>query len=620
MTTPAPPKSGTTRLTTDALIERADAMVADTGRQDLGELLAQTRRRWADPSTKVMVVGEFKQGKSALVNSILNAPVCKVGDDVTTAIPTIVAYAENPGAVVVDAADRPDDSTIEDVRRVEVPMEELATWQTSEHEAAGRRVQHLEVGLPRDLLERGLVVVDTPGVGGLRTSHGAATVASLPMADAVFFISDATAEYSATELDFLAKVLANCPNVTCLVTKTDLQPEWRRIVELNRGHLERAGINAPILPVSSLVRDLALRVRDQSLNEESGFAELDRHLEQDVLAKSRQLAHRSVCRDVLTACDNLKIMLGPELSALENPNQLPELIGHLEQAKQEAEDLRKRSARWQTTLNDGVADLNSDLEHDLKDRMRALIRDCETSIDSGDPGAVWDDFSEWLEGRCAEVLSDTFTWAEANTVWLCNRVGEHFTADANRSVPAFAVGDTTGLLDLAPGLHDVDSGRLHLGQKVLIGMRGSYGGVLMFGLLTSLAGMALVNPFSIGAGLLLGAKAYHDEKESRLKRRQGEAKNAVRRYVDDVQFQVLKALRDRLRLVQRGLRDYYMVRADELQRSIADSLDAARAATKASQAERSARLDMLRGKLAEAERLGQAMTKVLGIAEVGAAA
>lgn len=620
MATSTPHKPGTTRLTTDALIDRADVMVADTGRQDLSELLARTRRRWLDPSTRVMVVGEFKQGKSALVNALLNAPVCKVGDDVSTAVPTIVAYAEQPKAVVVDAADRPDEPTIEDVRRVDVPIENLAHWQAGNHEAAGRQIQHLEVGLPRDLLQRGLTLVDTPGVGGLRSSHGAATVAALPTADAVLFVSDATAEYSATEVDFLRKVLAQCPNVTCVITKTDLQPDWRRIVELNRGHLDRANIKAPILAVSSLVRDLALRLRDPALNDESGFAELDRHIEHDLLSKSRQLAHRSVCRDVLTACDNLKIMLGPELAALEDPSRLPELIGDLERAQTEAEDLRKRSARWQTTLNDGVADLSSDLEHDLKDRMRALVRDCESSIDSGDPGLVWDDFEAWLEGRCAEVLGDTFSWAESNTSWLCSRVGEHFTADLTRSVPTFAVADTTGLLDLAPGLAELDRGQLHLGQKVLIGMRGSYGGVLMFGLLTSLAGMALVNPFSIGAGLLLGAKAYQDEKDARLKRRQAEAKTAVRRYLDDVQFQVLKTLRDRLRLVQRGLRDYYIGRADELQRSIADSLDSARAATKASQAERAARKEVLHAKLAEAERLRNAMTKVLGHAMAGAAA
>ncbi|WP_425308698.1 dynamin family protein [Ammonicoccus fulvus] len=612
---PATPQAKKTRISTDTLIERAEAMVAGTGRTDLTDLLALTRARWTEPTTRVMVIGEFKQGKSALVNALLNAPVCRVGDDVTTAVPTVVSHAEQAYATVVDAADLPDSPAIEDLQRHDLPLDRLATFATDDHERAGRRVQHVEVGLPRDVLKNGLVLVDTPGVGGLRTSQGAVTVAALPSADAVLFVSDATAEYSATELDFLARVLRACPNVTCLSTKTDLQPEWRRIVDLNRGHLERAGVDAPIIAVSSLVRDLAIRTRDQSLNEESGFAELVQHLDTDILGKSRVLAHRSVCRDVLTACENLTMMLGPELAALEDPTRLPDMIVELERATAEADELRQRSARWQVTLSDGVADLNSDLDHDLRERVRALIRDAETSIDSGDPGQVWDEFSTWLEERSSDLLSDTFTWAQENTAWLCERVGDHFTAEMASSVPRFAVGETSGLLELAPDLGDVDRGRLHLGQKLFIGMRGSYGGVLMFGLLTSIAGLALINPLSIGAGLVLGAKAYHDEKGLRLARRRNDAKIAVRRYLDDVQFQVSKTLRDRLRQVQRGLRDYYTLRAEELQRSLNESLTAARAAAQSSQSEREERITVLRAKLAEAERLGTGVARSLGVAE-----
>ncbi|WP_432557996.1 dynamin family protein [Granulicoccus sp. GXG6511] len=610
----APP--ATTKLSTSAFIERAQAMVTATGRTDLTALLTGTRRRWEEPTTRVMVIGEFKQGKSALVNSLLNAPLCKVGDDVTTAVPTIVSFAQVPSARVVDAPDA-DSITAEDLRSVSLPLDQLQAWDLNAHEGAGRRVQHLEVSLPRDLLHRGLVLVDTPGVGGLRTSQSAVTVAALPSADAVLFVSDATAEYSATELEFLAGVLKICPNVTCVTTKTDLQPEWRRIVELNRGHLDRAGITAPIVPVSSLVRDLALRLKDQSLDEESGFPALTRHLEEQILGQAKVLAHRSVCRDVLTACDHIQLMLTPELRGLEDPGKLPDMIDELERANAEADELRARSARWQTTLNDGVADLTSDLDHDLRDRVRALTRDAENSIDSGDPGAVWDEFSQWLEARCADVLQETFTWAEANTAWLCDRVAEHFTADAGRALPSFAVGETDGLLGLAPELGDIDRGRLHLGQKVFIGMRGSYGGVLMFGLLTSIAGLALVNPISIGAGLLLGAKAYSDEKGARLQRRQAEAKAMVRRYLDDIQFQVLKSLRDRLRQVQRGLRDYYSTRADELQKSLAESLLAARAAAAASKAERTARIALLRDTLTEAGRLGNGAAKALRIERTG---
>ena len=96
---------------------------------------------------------------------------------------------------------------------------------------------------------------------------------------------------------------------------------------------------------------------------------------------------------------------------------------------------------------------------------------------------------------------------------------------------------------------------MSLRERMLIGLRGSYTGVLMIGLVTSLAGMALLNPISLAAGVLLGRKAYNDDEAARRQRRQTEAKAVVRRHLDEVVFQVSKHLKDRLRQVQRTLRD-----------------------------------------------------------------
>ncbi len=57
-------------------------------------------------------------------------------------------------------------------------------------------LSYAEIGLPRKILEGGLVLVDTPGVGGLGSAHGAATMSALPSADAVLLVSDAAQEYT----------------------------------------------------------------------------------------------------------------------------------------------------------------------------------------------------------------------------------------------------------------------------------------------------------------------------------------------------------------------------------------------------------------------------------------
>ncbi len=103
-------------------------------------------------------------------------------------------------------------------------------------------------------------------------------------------------------------------------------------------------------------------------------------------------------------------------------------------------------------------------------------------------------------------------------------------------------------------------------------------GMLMFGMLGTFIGFAtLINPLGIGAGVMMGGKTIGDERKRIITRRQNEAKTAVRRYVDDVTFQVGKDSRDRLRAVQRDLRDHFTEQAEQLKRSLQESLAGRRA-------------------------------------------
>jgi len=113
----------------------------------------------------------------------------------------------------------------------------------------------------------------------------------------------------------------------------------------------------------------------------------------------------------------------------------------------------------------------------------------------------------------------------------------------------------------------------------------------MVGMLGTVAGLALINPFSLGAGVLLGGKAISDERRRIIARRQAEAKAAVRRYVDEVAFQVGKESREMLRTIQRDLRDHYSQLADQLAASIKDSVASAERSVRTTQAEREQRLE-----------------------------
>ncbi|MDT7626630.1 MAG: hypothetical protein QOF99_7531 [Pseudonocardiales bacterium] len=587
-----------------ALVDLALKATSAYGRPDLGKRLQATRSRLADPNVRVLIVGEFKQGKSQLVNALVNAPVCPVDDDIATAVPTVVKYAEAAGVTLVRES-QSDSGEPLPAQRTEVPIEQLAQY-VSEAGNPGNRHQltYAEVGLPRRLLESGLVLVDTPGVGGLGSSHGAATMGALPRADAVLLVSDAAQEYTAPELEFLAAARQLCPNVACVITKTDLYPHWRRIVELDQGHLRVVGESPRVFPVSSTLRLHALRTEDTALMEESGYVELIHYLQRDVVGHADDLDRRSVSQDVLAVSQQLAASMQSELIAQEDPEKAAGLIEQLKEAKQKADDLRQRSARWQQTLNDGVQDLTSDIEYDLRDRLRSVSREAEHVIDQSDPKDTWDQFTTWFEQQVSQSVTQNFVWTIQRTQYLATQVAEHFSENGSGQLPELNYGQKDFQSELAH-LEKPDLEVVGIGSKLFTGVRGGYSGFVMGGMAMGLAGISMLNPLSAGAGLLFGGKTLHDELKRNKQRRQADAKQAMRRHIDDTTFQVGRDVRDMLRQLQRTLRDHFSSVAEEMSTSLADAVMSAQKAVQTVEGGRATRIRDLRAELERIDNMAQ---------------
>ncbi|MGY1617833.1 dynamin family protein [Geodermatophilus sp. SYSU D00691] len=607
------------------LVDRALVLAKEGDRADLHRRLTLVRRRIEDPSVRVLVVGEPKRGKSSLVNALVGAPVCPVDEDVATRVPTVVRGGPQPRATLVHApraalADVPPGGVPdEELHRQDVPLQDLAGRLAAGPGAEGpTQVVQAEVELPRKLLAGGLQLVDTPGVGGVGAARVLGTLDLLPTADAVVVVTDASQEFTAPEMAFLRQAVALCPHVVCVVTKVDATPHWRRIVDLDRGHLQVQGLEIPVFPVSSPLAALAVRSNDRELYDESGLRPLTEHLLEQVVQRAADLAERSLVHDLTSVTQHLLVTLRAELAALETPAARDALVSELESARAAVEDLRRRSARWQILLNDGVTDLMADIDFDLRERTRVITREAETAIDARDPGPVWDEIADWLDERVAGAVADSFVWAEQRSQWLAARVVEQFAEDGGGLVPELSVGSPAETLDTLVDIPDIDSGDMTVRSRLLIGLRGSYTGVLMTGLVTSLAGMAILNPISLAAGVLLGRKAYKDDKEQRIQRRQAEAKTVVRRHLDEVVFQLGKQLKDRLRDVQRTLRDLITDTVDEMSQSLSDAVRAAQRDTSAASAEHNARIRSVRQQVDAVERLAHDVRRLAG--EAGPAA
>jgi len=128
---------------------------------------------------------------------------------------------------------------------------------------------------------------------------------------------------------------------------------------------------------------------------------------------------------------------------------------------------------------------------------------------------------------------------------------------------------------------DVDSNFLEKKAKGagLATFQKAYSGMLMFTMLTHLAGLTLFPMFlpviGLAPAMLMGRAGLMDDRRRKLEQRRAEAKVTVRRFVDDFNLQVGKDSRDAVRHVQRELRSACADRVTELQRSASEALAAA---------------------------------------------
>jgi hypothetical protein len=273
-------------------------------------------------------------------------------------------------------------------------------------------------------------------------------------------------------------------------------------------------------------------------------------------------------------------------------------MSRLREAQRRGDELRRCTVRWQNALADEVADLLSDVEYELRESARIMLRRVDGMLDEIDPARGWHDVDEWLNGALVDAAEETCASLVDRIDLLAERVSRQLTDDPGARSAVFPTAER--LQRLPERVTPIDrpaAERFTLSQRVFSGLRGSYGGVLMFGLVTSLAGQPLINPLSLGAGAVFGGKSILDDGKSVRRRRQAVAKAAAQRHIDDVFLRLGKDVRDAVRHAQRTLRDQLATLTEELQESIVEYARTAKQAADSEAAVREHRAQRIRREL-----------------------
>lgn len=598
---PAPRPSSTEPID-DALASVA-AIATRLGREDLATRVDEVGRRVARTETVVCVVGEFKQGKSALINALLGQPVCPVDDDLATTAVTVVRYTDEPTATI---RRRVGGEVLIDT----VPHDRVAAW-TLEHAGLtgpDRRddgdgdgdagvVELVEIGLPHPLLRTGVALVDTPGVGGLNAGHGAATLAFLPSADALVFVTDASAELSATELAFLASARRAGPPVFVAVTKIDMYPAWRRIVELDIGHLRAAGSEAEPFALSSVLESVATAVADSAADRDSGFGAFGAAILGDALATVRGAARSAAILQLEPVIDQLREPLVVEQSALERPDEAQRIAADLETVRARLATLAAADASWAVRLEDEFAALRSRVTFVFAGRIRQILRESQADLEAIDPAQDWLDLSQRVQEQTAAAVGDAFLAATDGAAAIQSTIAG-LLADEEIGLDAAGAPITFDVRDLWEGRPEF-GGRTRRGLLASLGVfTGAKVGVEMLGMLGTLLGAAIVGPAVLGVALAFGGKEVLSERRRQLTDRRQAARSFLGDFVEGVRFETDGRLATLIDDVQRQMRARFADRIRELTRTYTDSAAALEAAATSAAETRAGRQRTLEAEIA----------------------
>jgi hypothetical protein len=253
------------------LADIADQAGAGAIARDARQLLA----RVASGRFYVACIGQFKRGKSTLLNALLGAPVLPAGVLPITAVPTVIGYAARPAARV-ETGDGWHN----------VPVEGLADYVSEARNPENRLgVRAVDVGYPAEVLANGLCLVDTPGIGSVFEANTAATHGFIPHVDAALVVVGVDPPLSGDELALIEIVGRQVRDTIVVMNKADRFSDAERTEAA--GFAERAlGARlgravGPVLHVSAterlagaaVARDWpALRRRLEELTATSGAA------------------------------------------------------------------------------------------------------------------------------------------------------------------------------------------------------------------------------------------------------------------------------------------------------------------------------------------------------------
>ena len=319
--------------------------------EEVDENLIANLKMWGAGIFRLVVMGEIKKGKSSFINAMLGVEdLVPVSSNVATSTIFKIHYGRERGYRVHFLA--PSGKAPMDINE-----HDLANFGTEDGNPGNeKQVDFIEVICPAPLLSSGIVIIDTPGLGGLFKKHKLITYEYVPRADAVFFVTDSVeSPIGALEIEYLKDILKITPNLYFIQTKSSaVDEEACAARKRNNLAILARELNLPVDKIPYFLLDARLRFsadtrKDINRLNRSGYPQLMAFVD-DVLQPNQQklIAARALLR-MQPVLAHIQEMLDEKEKLLQADSTEKQQL-----YKQEVETRQKELRDWQKDTLPGL--------------------------------------------------------------------------------------------------------------------------------------------------------------------------------------------------------------------------------------------------------------------------
>ncbi len=211
---------------------RLGSLARELGAEPVAEEARELAARISEGRFYVACVGQFKRGKSTLLNALVGQTVVPTGFVPVTAVPTVIRFGGEPRARV-----RMRDGSWQDVA-----LTALKEYVTEEFNPENKKaLDGAEVFVTSPLLSSGMCFVDTPGLGSVFTGNTATTQAFIPHIDAALVVVGADPPIAGEELALVEAIGRQVRDLILVINKADRtsDPERAAAARFTREVLEK---------------------------------------------------------------------------------------------------------------------------------------------------------------------------------------------------------------------------------------------------------------------------------------------------------------------------------------------------------------------------------------------